>query len=55
VSRFALKGAEGLTCRDGRLARRMAIVRRSDRVPSPAAAEFERDLLASVKKGEARS
>jgi len=51
VSRFALRGSEGLTCRDGRLSRALAIVRRSDRVPSPAAAEFERDLLASVRPG----
>ena len=47
VSRFALKGREGLTCRDGRLARRLAIVRRCDRVPSAAGAEFERVLVRS--------
>lgn len=54
VSRFAVgpgEGAQGLGCRDGKLSRGLAIVRRSDRVPSPAAAEFERDLLASVRRG----
>ncbi|QOJ00533.1 MAG: LysR family transcriptional regulator [Phycisphaeraceae bacterium] len=51
VSRFALApadaaggrgtGAAGLSCRDGRLTRRLAVVRRRDRAPSPAAAMFE--------------
>jgi DNA-binding transcriptional LysR family regulator len=45
VSRFALRGGEGLACRDGKLTRSLAIVRRRDRVPSPAVAEFERVLL----------
>ena len=49
VSRFALRGGEGLTCREGRLTRRLAIVRRGDRVASPAVEEFERDLLGSVR------
>lgn len=44
VSRFALKDREGLVCKDGGLARRLAIVRRRDRVPSAAVAEFERAL-----------
>ncbi|MBX3404190.1 MAG: LysR family transcriptional regulator [Phycisphaeraceae bacterium] len=44
VSRFALKAGEGLACRDGRLSRELAIVRRRDRKPSPAAAVFERIL-----------
>lgn len=44
VSRFALRGGEGLACRDGRLVRRMVIVRRRDRTPGPAAAAFEREL-----------
>lgn len=44
VSRFALKDGEGLVCKDGKLARGLAIVRRRDRLPSPAAAEFEREL-----------
>jgi DNA-binding transcriptional LysR family regulator len=48
VSRFALKGDEGLSCRDGKLSRELAIVRRRDRVPSAAAAAFERVLLASI-------
>lgn len=51
VSRFALssKGAgEGLTCRDSRLSRKLAIIRRADRIPSPATAEFERELMKSV-------
>ncbi len=45
VSRFALKPAEGLACRDGKLARRLAIVRRRDRIPSPAVREFERAMI----------
>lgn len=48
VSRFALSSGEGLACRDGRLARGLALVRRRDRVPSPAGAVFERALLESV-------
>lgn len=48
VSRFALKASEGLTCRDGRLARQLAMVRRRDRVPSAAAKEFEARLVGSV-------
>lgn len=46
VSRFALKECEGLACRDGKLARSLAIIRPRDRAPSPAVAEFERVLLA---------
>lgn len=52
VSRFALgEGDEGagLICRDGRLSRRLAIVRRADRVPSPAAARFEEELIAHAR------
>lgn len=56
VSRFALratKGAgEGLTCRDARLSRKLAIARRADRIPSPAAAEFERELVRSITRPE---
>ncbi|MFN0132936.1 MAG: LysR family transcriptional regulator [Phycisphaerales bacterium] len=44
VSRFALDAAEGRPCRDGPIRRTLAIVRRRDRMPSPAAAEFERTL-----------
>lgn len=50
VSRFALGAREGLSCREGKLSRRLAIVRRSDRMPSPAAAEFERELLRRVRR-----
>ncbi|HVZ94072.1 MAG TPA: LysR substrate-binding domain-containing protein [Phycisphaerales bacterium] len=49
VSRFALKTGEGLACRDGKLARRMAIVRRRDRIPSPAVREFEQALMRSTR------
>ncbi|MFM9957745.1 MAG: LysR family transcriptional regulator [Phycisphaerales bacterium] len=45
VSRFALDEGEGLKCRDGRLARGLALVRRRDRLPSPAGAVFESELL----------
>lgn len=46
VSKFALGDAgPGLPCRDGALSRQLAIVRRRDRVPSSAAAAFERALL----------
>lgn len=48
VSRFALRQGEGAVCKDGRLVRRMAVVRRKDRTPGPAAAEFERELAASL-------
>jgi DNA-binding transcriptional LysR family regulator len=48
VSRFALGRGEGLACREGRLSRQLAIVRRRDRVPSPAVSRFERDLLGGV-------
>ena len=44
VSRFALKEGEGLACRDGGIGRKLAIVRRRDRVPSTAVQEFERAL-----------
>lgn len=47
VSRFALEEGEGLACREGKLSRGLAIVRRRDRLPSPAAAEFERELRAA--------
>jgi DNA-binding transcriptional LysR family regulator len=49
VSRFALREGEGLTCKDGRLSRRLALVRRADRRASPAGAEFARALAASVR------
>lgn len=45
VSRFALAGREGLTCRDARLARRLALVKRADRRTGLAAHAFERAVL----------
>lgn len=48
VSRFALARGEGLTCRGSTLSRKLAIARRLDRKPSPAAAEFQRTLVASA-------
>lgn len=46
VSRFALAEGEGLACRDGKLTRGLAIVRRRDRAASAAVTEFERMLVA---------
>jgi DNA-binding transcriptional LysR family regulator len=46
VSKLTLPHGEGLVCRDSTLARSLAVVRRRDRVPSPAVAEFERVLRA---------
>lgn len=48
VSRFALGEGEGLVCRDARLSRRLAIIKRRDRALSPAAAAFERGVVATV-------
>jgi len=48
VSRFALgedAHGGGVSCRDGKVTRELAVVRRRDRTPSPAAAAFERALL----------
>lgn len=50
VSRFALREGDGLTCKDGRLARGLAMVRRRGVEPAPAAAVFERELLASLRR-----
>jgi DNA-binding transcriptional LysR family regulator len=50
VSRFALAPGEGRACREGKLARRLVIVKRRDRAMSAAAAEVERRLLGSVVK-----
>jgi len=56
VSRFALPQGRGQTespglrCRDGRIVRSLAVVRRRDRVPSPAAAAFETLLLEHLKQ-----
>lgn len=49
VSKFALPGGEGLTCREGLLKRSLAIVKRRDRALSASAAEFERALLDSAR------
>jgi DNA-binding transcriptional LysR family regulator len=48
VSRFALPKGEGARCKDGMVVRQLAVIRRSDRVPSPAAQRFERLLLRSM-------
>lgn len=50
VSRFALEANEGLTCKEGRIARKLAIIRRRDRVPGMAVAEFERELIAKTQR-----
>ncbi|MCC6322218.1 MAG: LysR family transcriptional regulator [Phycisphaerales bacterium] len=49
VSRFALREGEGMPCRDGKLTRGLAIVRRRDRAVSAAVAEFERVLVKTVR------
>lgn len=49
VSRFALREGEGLVCRDGRLLRKMAIVKRGDRELSAASREFEQMLLRTMR------
>lgn len=61
VSRFALSGwpgGPGAPCRGKALVRKLALARRRDQVPSPAAAAFERLLCESVlpkgEKGSAR-
>lgn len=48
VSRFALEGSAGLACRDGKLSRSLALIRRRDRAASPAAEAFEKELLTRV-------
>ncbi len=50
VSRLALDrdAGKGLTCKDGKLVRELAVIRRRDRVPSPASAVFERVLLSRL-------
>lgn len=53
VSRFALEEGEGLACREGKLARSLALVRRRDRGQSPAAEAFERELLGSLERAPA--
>lgn len=48
VSRMALGEGMGLACRDGRMVRGLALVRRRDRSPSPAAGAFEQDLVRAM-------
>ena len=48
ASRFAIGDVRGLRCRDARLLRELAVIRRRDRVPSPASAVFERLLIAEL-------
>lgn len=50
VSQYALRAGEGLSCRDGKLSRTLAIVRRRDRVPGPGVAAFERALIARARR-----
>jgi DNA-binding transcriptional LysR family regulator len=50
VSRFAVSEREGLACRDSRLTRQLALVRRRDRDPSPATAAFEKVIAASLPR-----
>lgn len=50
VSRLALGPGEGLACRGSVLTRALAVVRRRDRVPSPAVAAFERELRERWRK-----
>lgn len=54
VSRFALGKGEGLACRSGRLSRTLALIRRSDRAPSAAAAAFETRLVGKGGLGTGR-
>lgn len=54
VSRFAVSEREGLASRDSRLTRQLALVRRRDREPSPAAAAFEKAIAASVPRTRAK-
>jgi len=55
ISRFALGEKRGLICRDGRLFRELAVVRRRDRIPSAASAVFERMLIAEFAAYSSRS
>lgn len=50
VSSVALGAGKGLSCRDGKVVRRLAVVRRRDRVPSPAVREFERAVLRGARR-----
>lgn len=48
VSRMALSDTASLACRDGRVVRGLALVRRRDRSPAPAAVAFEQDLVRAM-------
>lgn len=50
VSRFALPDGSGIACADAPLVRELAIVRRRDRLPSPAARALEKALLAHASR-----
>ncbi len=58
VSRFALEAdpklGAGLRCADAKLTRELSVVRRRDRIPSHAAAAFERALLATLREKPSR-
>ncbi len=54
VSRFALAEGDGLACKDGRLSRRLAIIKRRDRALAPATAAFEKGVLDHVGIGRSR-
>lgn len=55
VSRFAMEEDEGMVGREGRLTRRLAIVRRRDRAPGAAVQEFEAALLVALKDSPGRA
>ena len=48
VSKFGLPDKAGLGARGGNLTRRLGVIRRSDRFPSPAVGAFERALLSQL-------
>lgn len=50
VSRHGLPEGAGLQPQDGPIERRLGLIRRADRIPSHAAAAFERALLTSLPK-----
>jgi len=49
VSRFAVRSDQGLTCKEAKLARFVALVRRSDRDAGPATKAFEKGLARSLR------
>jgi LysR family cyn operon transcriptional activator len=54
VSRFALRDGQGLVCKDGTLARGLALVRAKDRSPSNATSAFEAAVMGSVGRSGTR-